>query len=100
MNNLSFWWPASLQKEDVILLATMYPLSLAGQYLPKLPRNRRWYPLECYRVACERLYGRASCLAAISENLGGRDTERSKKEKKMVITQVPFKSVGVLSLRD
>ncbi|XP_022100194.1 uncharacterized protein LOC110984364 [Acanthaster planci] len=90
---------SSFQREDVILLATMYPLSLAGQYLPKLARNHHWYPLECYRVACERLYGRARCLAAVSENLGGRDLERSKKEKEMIVTQVEMiRRDGIKSL--
>ncbi|XP_038068342.1 uncharacterized protein LOC119737800 [Patiria miniata] len=90
---------STFQKEDVILLATMYPLSLAGRYLPALASTHRWYPLECYRVACEQLYGRASCLAAISENLGSRDVERSKRDKDMIVTQVEMlRKDGIKSL--
>ena len=66
----------------------MYPLSLAGKYLPTLSSTSHWYPLECYQVACERLYGRANCLAVLTENLERRDVEKSRQQLQMVVTQV------------
>ena len=73
---------------DVVLLATLYPHSLARQYLPQISGPDSWYPFECFRVACERLYGKATCYAAITKNLQKRDVEFSKEEQRMVVTQV------------
>ena len=76
----------------MVLMATTYPVSLAGRYLPKPAGQSGWYPVECYRVACEQLYGRARCLAAVSENLGRRDAQRSYEGEDMIVTQVCHKS--------
>ncbi|XP_033636382.1 uncharacterized protein LOC117297450 isoform X2 [Asterias rubens] len=87
------------QKDDVVLLATMYPLSLAGKYLPTLSSTSHWYPLECYQVACERLYGRANCLAVLTENLERRDVEKSRQQLQMVVTQIEmFRKDGIQSV--
>eukprot|EP00057_Strongylocentrotus_purpuratus_P024961 XP_011679435.1 PREDICTED: uncharacterized protein LOC100891372 [Strongylocentrotus purpuratus] len=83
---------------NVILLATIYPLSLAGQYLRSVGGADSWYPLECFLVACERLYGKAKCYAAYGENIRSSDRERTSKEERLIVGKVEMlRQDGVVS---
>ncbi|XP_063962278.1 uncharacterized protein LOC129271073 [Lytechinus pictus] len=73
---------------NVILLATVYPLSLASQYLRSVGGVNSWYPQDCFLVACERLYGKARCYAAYGENIRTKDRERTSKEERLIVGKV------------
>ncbi|XP_006813737.1 uncharacterized protein LOC102808825 [Saccoglossus kowalevskii] len=49
--------------ENVRVVGTMYPLSIAGKYLPHIAGVGRWFPLQCFMLICERLYGKTVCYA-------------------------------------
>ncbi|XP_071850047.1 uncharacterized protein [Apostichopus japonicus] len=73
---------------DISLHATLYPVSLAGKYLPTISGPNSWYPFECFQLACDRLYGKAACYGEISENLNSRDATIAQREQDMVVTQI------------
>ncbi|KAJ8040667.1 hypothetical protein HOLleu_15028 [Holothuria leucospilota] len=73
---------------DVSLSADLYPLSLAKKYLPNIAGPNSWYPYECFQLACERLYGKASCYGIITENLQNRDATMLEEDPEMVVTQI------------
>ena len=96
LNLSAFDHVSVFQRTNVILLATIYPLSLAGQYLRSVGGADSWYPLECFLVACERLYGKAKCYAAYGENIRSSDRERTSKEERLIVGKV--KDVGPLNM--
>lgn len=49
--------------ENVRVIGTVYPMSVAGKYLPHIGGVGQWYPAQCFHLLCERLYGKAVCFA-------------------------------------
>ncbi|XP_071500266.1 uncharacterized protein [Diadema antillarum] len=91
-----------IQKEqkttDVILQATVYPITIAGQYLRSVGGTKSWYPLDCFQVACERLYGKARCFAAYAENIKQADRQRISEGTALIISKIEMqRRDGVVS---
>ncbi|XP_065069365.1 uncharacterized protein LOC135694516 [Rhopilema esculentum] len=81
-------WPK--MNKDVRLVAHLYTRTLARKYLSRSLQHKL-IPLQCFKLACEKLFGSAECIAVPSEDLV---TEKVWKngimEKQLVVEQVLF----------
>ena len=76
----------SLQREDARLTAVLLPDR--SNYLPRYPRRRPedYYSYQCYRLACERLFGQVQCYSTYSQNVPS--SEFDKEDVNMVVIEV------------
>ncbi|XP_013408970.1 uncharacterized protein LOC106172706 [Lingula anatina] len=72
--------------EDVYLVGQLAPKN--SQFLPFIPKKRSgyFYPYECFRLACEQLYGRSGCYTQYSDEIPPREFEDLNQD--MVVTKV------------
>jgi len=88
--------------EEVRLVGTLTPRS--SRYLPHVSKavmSDYFYPYECLRLACERLYGQAACYVQYSKDIPR--SEFSNEDQDMVVSEVmPHHSpvLGVSYLND
>ena len=69
------------------LIATLIPRS--SRYLPRVSKAvmaNYFYPYECLRLACERLYGQAACYVQYSGDIPR--SEFSNDDLDMVVSKV------------
>ncbi|XP_041357525.1 uncharacterized protein LOC121374493 [Gigantopelta aegis] len=61
--------PPKHMKEDARLTAVLLPDM--SNYLPRFPRRRPqdYYSYQCYRLACELLFGQVQCYSMYSQNV-------------------------------
>ncbi|XP_064624508.1 uncharacterized protein LOC135485998 [Lineus longissimus] len=89
----------SLDKADVQLLATLTPK--ASNLLPYIPKSKLgtefFYPYECFRLACERLFGRVSCKSRYSLDISM--TEFEDEDQDMVVTEVVMERADGVSAK-
>ena len=87
-NDLDFvsLFTVDTQEEDSHLVATLLPKT--STFLPRVPHRKLdyFYPYECFRLACEQLFGHVPCYVQYSENVPSR--EFSDETEDMVVTQV------------
>jgi hypothetical protein len=73
---------------DVHLLATLMPK--ASDLLPYIPKSKLgtdfFYSYECFRLACERLFGCVTCKSRYSRDVPV--TQFENEDQDMVVTEV------------
>ncbi|XP_070564274.1 uncharacterized protein [Ptychodera flava] len=74
--------------EDIRIIGTVYPKSVAGKYLPRIAGVDSWYPMQCFQLLCERLYGKAVCYAEKTQDIPSREFHSDEEDEEMVVTQV------------
>lgn len=75
------------QKEDVRLVGTLIPRYC--RFLPRPPHSKNpeyYFPYQCFRLVCERLFGKAVCYSAYSVDIPAREYEDQHLE--LVVTKV------------
>ena len=81
------------QNKDVQLIATVYPQSRASSFL--FNPNNTWYPLHCFKLACERMYGQLDCYYKRSNKIAWLDSDE---RNPMVVSEVStFRCIVSLS---
>ena len=82
------------QRETAQLLATVVPLH--SDYLPLPPNKDRsyFYTTQCFRLACERLFGLARCFTVNSLDVPA--SQFDKQDADLVITQVSHSLVTMV----
>lgn len=77
-------------KKDVRLVAYVYTKSLASKYLSRW-LQQRLIPFQCFKLACERLFGSVECVAKPSRDVITEHVWKGRiKEKDLVLEQVQF----------
>ncbi|XP_048760090.2 uncharacterized protein LOC125669548 [Ostrea edulis] len=85
--NLMFEKPDEEMKEDVRLVGTLIPRY--SRFLPRPPHSKNpeyYFPYQCFRLVCERLFGKAVCYSAYSVDIPAREYEDQHLE--LVVTKV------------
>ncbi|XP_076093049.1 uncharacterized protein LOC143064244 isoform X1 [Mytilus galloprovincialis] len=81
-----FDWPKQQLVEDVRLVGVLVPK--ASRFLP-IPQGRKqnyYFSYECYRLICERLYGKATCYSVYSKELP--QIEFKQKDLDVVVSKI------------
>ncbi|EDV22509.1 uncharacterized protein TRIADDRAFT_58806 [Trichoplax adhaerens] len=63
----------SAMSKDVRLVATVYPQNRAKSFL--YSQKKTWYPLKCFQLACERIYGQVDCYYKRSNKIAWLDSD-------------------------
>ena len=76
------------QEEDSHLVATLLPKT--STFLPRVPHRKLdyFYPYECFRLACEQLFGHVPCYVQYSDVVPRSEFEDE--DSDMVVTLVSF----------
>lgn len=75
------------QEEDVRLIGTLIPRY--SRFLPRPPRSKNqeyYFSYQCFRLVCERLFGRAACYSVYSTEIPAREYKDPHLE--LVVTKV------------
>lgn len=75
------------QEEDVRLIGTLIPRY--SRFLPRPPRSKNqeyYFSYQCFRLVCERLFGRAACFSVYSTEIPAREYKDPHLE--LVVTKV------------
>nr|XP_022316740.1 uncharacterized protein LOC111120303 [Crassostrea virginica] len=87
IQNLMFEKPAKTMIEDVRLVGTLIPRY--SRFLPRPPGTRTheyYFSYQCFRLVCERLFGRAVCYSVYSSEIPAR--EYNDPHLELIVTKV------------
>lgn len=72
-----FNWPKEQLEEDVRLIGVLVPKR--SRFLPISPGRKQnyYFSYECFRLACERLFGKATCYSVYSKELPQKDFKQN-----------------------
>lgn len=90
IRNLMFENPDTNMEEDVRLIGTLIPRY--SRFLPRPPRSKNqeyYFSYQCFRLVCERLFGRAACYSVYSTEIPAREYKDPHLE--LVVTKVWMK---------
>ena len=75
-------------QKDVRLIAYVYTNALASKYLSRW-LQQKLIPFQCFKLACEKLFGVAECFAQPSKDVISEEIwKQNVRERELVLDQV------------